>query len=120
MDPHVSEGSHRFWKASHRQAGESKSEIEGDISPYCHMEWCIRRLWCSSTILCNITSIAYNTILILPTLFKHTNISTDKQTIQHRLATLKTEITIGRTFADKCLQLLKEKKLDNSTASMAK
>jgi long-chain-acyl-CoA dehydrogenase len=45
---------------------------------------------------------------------------TAKQTIQHRLATLKTEITIGRTFADRCLELLREKKLDNTTASMAK
>ena len=45
---------------------------------------------------------------------------TDKQTIQHRLATLKTEITIGRTFADRCLELLRDKKLDNTTASMAK
>jgi long-chain-acyl-CoA dehydrogenase len=42
------------------------------------------------------------------------------QTIKHRLATLKTEITIGRTFADRCIELLSEKKLDNSTASMAK
>ena len=30
------------------------------------------------------------------------------------------EICIGRTFADRCLQLHKEKKLDNATASMAK
>jgi len=42
------------------------------------------------------------------------------QTIKHRLATLKTEITIGRTFADRCIELLSEKKLDNATASMAK
>ena len=45
---------------------------------------------------------------------------TSKQTIQHRLATMKTELTIGRTFADNCLQLLKDKQLDNTTASMAK
>ena len=44
----------------------------------------------------------------------------DKQTIQHRLATMKTEVTIGRTFADKCIELHTEKLLDNSTASMAK
>ena len=44
----------------------------------------------------------------------------DKQTIQHRLATIKTEVTIGRTFADKCLELHVENQLDNSTASMAK
>ena len=42
------------------------------------------------------------------------------QTIKHRLATLKTEITIGRTFIDRCIELLSEKKLDNSTVSMAK
>lgn len=36
------------------------------------------------------------------------------------MATMKTEICIGRTFADRCLELLKEGKLDNSTASMAK
>ncbi len=42
------------------------------------------------------------------------------QTIKHRLATLKTEITIGRTFADRCIELLSEKKLDTATASMAK
>ena len=45
---------------------------------------------------------------------------TNKQTIQHRLATMKTEITVGRTFADNCLQLLRDKQLDNATASMAK
>ena len=42
------------------------------------------------------------------------------QTIKHRLATLKTEITIGRTFADNCIQLHCDNRLDNSTASMAK
>lgn len=42
------------------------------------------------------------------------------QTIRHRLATLKTEIVIGRTFADRCIELLSAKQLDNSTASMAK
>jgi long-chain-acyl-CoA dehydrogenase len=42
------------------------------------------------------------------------------QTIKHRLATLKTEIVIGRTFADNCIELLNNKRLDNSTASMAK
>lgn len=42
------------------------------------------------------------------------------QTIKHRLATMKTEITIARTFADRCIELLSEKKLDNTTASMAK
>lgn len=42
------------------------------------------------------------------------------QTVKHRLATLKTEICVGRTFADRCIELLRDKKLDNSTASMAK
>jgi len=45
---------------------------------------------------------------------------TSKQTIQHRLAEMKTELTIARTFADRCLELLRDKQLDNSTASMAK
>lgn len=44
----------------------------------------------------------------------------NKQTIQHRLATIKTEVTVGRTFADRCIELLAEGRLDNSTASMAK
>jgi long-chain-acyl-CoA dehydrogenase len=43
-----------------------------------------------------------------------------KQTLQHRLAQIKTEVTIGRTFADRCIELLAEDRLDNSTASMAK
>jgi long-chain-acyl-CoA dehydrogenase len=42
------------------------------------------------------------------------------QTIKHRLATIKTEVVIGRTFADNCIELLNNKRLDNSTASMAK
>jgi hypothetical protein len=33
---------------------------------------------------------------------------------------MKTDITIGRTFADRCLELLRDQKLDNTTASMAK
>eukprot|EP00605_Chrysophyceae_sp_TOSAG23-4_P001522 GSChrysophyteH1.ASY1.ANO1.1670.1 assembled CDS len=45
---------------------------------------------------------------------------TDKQTIQHRLAEMKTELTIARTFADSCLEMLRDGRLDNSTASMAK
>jgi long-chain-acyl-CoA dehydrogenase len=45
---------------------------------------------------------------------------TDKQTIQHRLAEMKTELTVARTFADRCLELLRDGRLDNSTASMAK
>ncbi|KAJ8256014.1 hypothetical protein COCON_G00198780 [Conger conger] len=42
------------------------------------------------------------------------------QTVQHKLAELKTEICVGRAFVDNCLQLHTEKKLDSSTASMAK
>lgn len=42
------------------------------------------------------------------------------QTIQHRLAELKTEISVGRAFSDQCLQLHKEKRLDASMASMCK
>jgi long-chain-acyl-CoA dehydrogenase len=42
------------------------------------------------------------------------------QVVRHKLAALKTEIVIGRTFVDKCIALHKEKKLDNATASMAK
>ncbi|CAG5934509.1 unnamed protein product, partial [Menidia menidia] len=42
------------------------------------------------------------------------------QTVQHKLAELKTEICVGRAFIDNCLQLLAEKRLDPSTASMAK
>lgn len=42
------------------------------------------------------------------------------QTIRHKMAELKTEIVIGRTFIDRCLVLLRDKKLDTQTASMAK
>nr|XP_023683565.1 long-chain specific acyl-CoA dehydrogenase, mitochondrial [Paramormyrops kingsleyae] len=42
------------------------------------------------------------------------------QTVQHKLAELKTEICVGRAFLDSCLQLHTEKKLDSPTASMAK
>lgn len=42
------------------------------------------------------------------------------QTVRHRLASMKTEICIGRTFADNCLKLHREGRLDNTTASMAK
>ena len=36
------------------------------------------------------------------------------------MAELKTEIVVGRTFCDHCLELHKDGKLDNQTASMAK
>lgn len=42
------------------------------------------------------------------------------QVLRHKLAEMKTEIVVGRAFADRCLELHKDKKLDNSTASMAK
>ncbi|KAL3320108.1 hypothetical protein Ciccas_001221 [Cichlidogyrus casuarinus] len=42
------------------------------------------------------------------------------QTIQHKLAEMKTEICVSRSFIDTCLMLLNENKLDNEMASMAK
>ncbi|XP_068165147.1 long-chain specific acyl-CoA dehydrogenase, mitochondrial isoform X2 [Antennarius striatus] len=42
------------------------------------------------------------------------------QTVQHKMAELKTEICVGRAFVDNCLQLHSEKRLDAATASMAK
>lgn len=42
------------------------------------------------------------------------------QTVQHKLAELKTEICVARAFVDNCLQLHTEKRLDATSASMAK
>lgn len=42
------------------------------------------------------------------------------QTVQHKLAEMKTQICVGRAFVDNCLQLHADKHLDSSTASMAK
>lgn len=42
------------------------------------------------------------------------------QTIQHRLAAMKTELCVTRAFTDQCLQLFCENRLDNSSASMLK
>ncbi|CAC5392301.1 ACADL [Mytilus coruscus] len=42
------------------------------------------------------------------------------QTMQHKLAELKTEISVGRAFMDNCLEIHNEKGLDNVMASMAK
>ena len=42
------------------------------------------------------------------------------QTIQHKMAEIKTELVIGRTFTDYCIDLHNDKKLDSATASMAK
>eukprot|EP00735_Rhodelphis_limneticus_P009021 TRINITY_DN2478_c0_g1::TRINITY_DN2478_c0_g1_i1::g.8957::m.8957 TRINITY_DN2478_c0_g1::TRINITY_DN2478_c0_g1_i1::g.8957 ORF type:complete len:436 (+),score=173.97,sp/P51174/ACADL_MOUSE/59.90/5e-176,Acyl-CoA_dh_1/PF00441.19/3.3e-44,Acyl-CoA_dh_N/PF02771.11/5e-30,Acyl-CoA_dh_M/PF02770.14/4.3e-19,Acyl-CoA_dh_2/PF08028.6/1.3e-10,CBM_X2/PF03442.9/0.01,Acyl-CoA_ox_N/PF14749.1/0.17 TRINITY_DN2478_c0_g1_i1:45-1310(+) len=42
------------------------------------------------------------------------------QTIQHKLAEIKTKCAVGRSFADTCLELHDQGRLDTSTASMAK
>jgi len=42
------------------------------------------------------------------------------KTIQHKLAALKTEISVCRAFTDKCIEIHNERGLDSSTASMAK
>ncbi|KAM9663451.1 long-chain specific acyl-CoA dehydrogenase, mitochondrial isoform 2-T2 [Trichechus inunguis] len=42
------------------------------------------------------------------------------QTVQHKLAELKTHICVTRAFVDSCLQLHESKRLDSATASMAK
>ncbi|XP_077011092.1 long-chain specific acyl-CoA dehydrogenase, mitochondrial [Tamandua tetradactyla] len=42
------------------------------------------------------------------------------QTVQHKLAELKTHICVTRAFVDSCLQLHEMKRLDSATASMAK
>lgn len=42
------------------------------------------------------------------------------QTIQHKLAEIKTETAVARAFVDSCNQLHAEGKLDTTTASMAK
>ncbi|XP_067844251.1 long-chain specific acyl-CoA dehydrogenase, mitochondrial isoform X1 [Heptranchias perlo] len=44
----------------------------------------------------------------------------DLQTVQHKLAEIKTQVCVGRTFIDSCLQLHTEQRLDSATASMAK
>ncbi|XP_045337050.1 long-chain specific acyl-CoA dehydrogenase, mitochondrial isoform X2 [Leopardus geoffroyi] len=42
------------------------------------------------------------------------------QTVQHKLAELKTHICVTRAFVDSCLQLHEKKRLDSATAAMAK
>ena len=42
------------------------------------------------------------------------------QNTRFKLAEVATEVTIGRAFADRCLELHSDKKLDQATASMAK
>ncbi len=44
----------------------------------------------------------------------------DFQTTKHKLAELKTEVQIGRTFVDRCIQQMMEAELDATTAAMAK
>jgi len=44
----------------------------------------------------------------------------DLQTIQHKLAEVKTEISVGRAFVDQCIELSAKKLLDADMASMAK
>jgi len=44
----------------------------------------------------------------------------DFQTTKHKLAELKTEVQVGRTFVDRCLQQMMEHELDATTAAMAK
>merc|ERR1719323_1139884 len=44
----------------------------------------------------------------------------DLQTVQHKLAELKTSIAVCRAFIDQCLDLHNQQKLDGSMASMAK
>lgn len=42
------------------------------------------------------------------------------QTVQHKLAEIKTQICVARAFMDSCLPLHADKRLDSATASMAK
>ncbi|BFZ22245.1 hypothetical protein BsWGS_25284 [Bradybaena similaris] len=42
------------------------------------------------------------------------------QTVQHKLAEMKTEIAVGRAFIDQCMEIHNTRGLDSSTASMAK
>lgn len=51
---------------------------------------------------------------------KHAAPGATLQTVQHKLAELKTEICVGRAFVDTCIQLHAENRLDPATASMAK
>lgn len=44
----------------------------------------------------------------------------DLQTVKHKLAEMKTEVTVARSFMDQCIQLHSEHRLDTNMASMAK
>lgn len=43
-----------------------------------------------------------------------------QQLLRHRMASLKTQIVVARTFIDSCLEMHKDHRLDNVTASMGK
>uniref|UniRef100_T1JLT5 Long-chain-acyl-CoA dehydrogenase n=1 Tax=Strigamia maritima TaxID=126957 RepID=T1JLT5_STRMM len=45
---------------------------------------------------------------------------TRKYTVRHKLAEIKSEIAVARTFVDRCLLLHSQKKLDMTTAAIAK
>lgn len=42
------------------------------------------------------------------------------QTIRHKMAEIKTELAVGRSFVDSCVLLHQQKRLDSATASMCK
>lgn len=44
----------------------------------------------------------------------------DFQTTKHKLAEIKTEVQIGRTFVNRCIEQMMESELDPATAAMAK
>jgi long-chain-acyl-CoA dehydrogenase len=44
----------------------------------------------------------------------------DKQVVRHKLADMKTALSVNRAFVDQCLELHSNKRLDAATASMAK
>lgn len=43
-----------------------------------------------------------------------------QQLLRHRLANVKTQVVVTRTFVDQCLELHQQRRLDTVTASMAK
>lgn len=60
------------------------------------------------------------TVLLLLFLSSALSVHSQNKTVQHKLAEMKTQICVGRAFLDNCLQLHADKRLDSSTASMAK
>lgn len=71
---------------------------------------------------CSISYFRYHfkTVLLLLFLSSASSIHFQNKTVQHKLAEMKTQICVGRAFMDNCLQLHADKRLDSSTASMAK